>query len=97
MAAKYGDAFSLELGNRLVVLLNGSSPTEEAMHGSSHVDFIPLLRFLPNALLKKLANTINAVTRMNAKMFMDNKATYTNGEVRNVAATVSSALLKKNR
>ena len=68
----------------------------EAMHGSSHVDFIPLLRFLPNALLKKLANTINAVTEINAKMFMDNKATYTNGEVRNVADSFLGVIEKES-
>ena len=57
----------------------------QAIHASSHVDFLPLLKYLPNKALSKLELTIKSVNDVITKMFVENKQTYQEGQVRNIA------------
>ena len=66
-------------------LLELADNYREAVHGSSHIDFMPFLKHLPNRALKKLVLAIKEVSSATKKMFLKNKETYTNGRVRNIA------------
>ena len=57
----------------------------QAVHGSSHVDFLPLLKYLPNKALSNLELTIKRVLGAVTKMFEKNKESYADGKVRNIA------------
>ena len=57
----------------------------QAVHGSSHVDFLPLLKYLPSKALSNLALTIKTVLGAVTKMFEKNKESYADGQVRNIA------------
>ena len=76
-------------------LLQLADNYRQAVHGSSHVDFLPLLQYLPNRALKKLELTIKDVTKAIAKMFVKNKETYTEGQVRNIADSFINVLEKE--
>ena len=67
----------------------------QVIHCSSHVDFLPLLQYLPNRALKNLVLTVKAFTDAITKMFVKNKETYTEGQVRNIADSFINVLEKE--
>ena len=67
----------------------------EALHSSSHVDFLPLLKYLPNKALSNLVLTIKAFMDTTTKMFVDNKQTYTEGQVRNITDSFINVIEKQ--
>ena len=77
-----------ELGN----ILDLSDSFRQAMHGSSHVDFLPLLKYLPNKPLSNLEFTIKTVLGVVTNMFEKNKESYADGQVRNIADSFMSVV-----
>lgn len=67
----------------------------EAVHGSSHIDFLPFLKHLPNRALTKLVLALKEVSAATKKMFLKNKETYTEGQVRNIADGFINVLEKE--
>jgi len=67
----------------------------QALHASSHVDFLPLLKYLPNKALSKLELAIKSVGDVITKMFVENKQTYQEGQVRNIADSFISVVEKE--
>ena len=76
-------------------LLRLTDSYSEAVNGSSHVDFLPLLKYLPNKALSKLEFLLKVFTEITAKMFVENKQTYTEGHVRNIADSFISVVEKE--
>ena len=64
----------------------------KAVHGSSHVDFLPLLKYLPNKALSSLVLTMKVVLGAVSQMFAKNKETYIDGQVRNIADSFVSVV-----
>jgi len=77
-----------ELGKILDVADN----FRQAVHGSSHVDFLPLLKYLPNKALSNLELTMKTVLGAVTKMFEKNKESYADGQVRNIADSFISVV-----
>ena len=67
----------------------------QAVNGSSHVDFLPLLKYLPNKRLSELEFTTKAVIDTCRKMFVKNKETYSEGKVRNIADSFINVVRKE--
>ena len=67
----------------------------QAVHGSSSVDFLPLLKYLPNKALSNLVLTMNIFLDVVTKMFEKNKRTYADGQVRNIADSFISVVEKE--
>ncbi|KAJ7374538.1 hypothetical protein OS493_004876 [Desmophyllum pertusum] len=67
----------------------------QAVNGSSHIDFLPLLKYLPNKSLSKLVLAIKSLIGVTTKMFEKNKETYTEGQVRNIADSFISVIEKE--
>ena len=57
----------------------------KAINGSSHVDFLPFLKYFPNKSVSDLVSVIKDIMDILGKMFVKNKETYTEGQVRNIA------------
>ena len=64
----------------------------QAVHGSGHVDFLPLLKYLPNKTLSRLVQTMKTILNVVDKMFKTNKETYVDGQVRNIADSFISVV-----
>ena len=64
----------------------------KAVTGSSHVDFLPLLTYLPNKALSSLALTMKVILGGISQMFEKNKETYVDGQVRNIADSFISVV-----
>ena len=73
-------------------VLDLSDSFRTAVHGSNHVDFLPLLKYLPSKALSNL----KLVTKMHlfgvTKMFEKNKESYADGHVRNIADSFISVI-----
>ncbi|XP_078364873.1 cytochrome P450 1A1-like isoform X2 [Oculina patagonica] len=69
----------------------------QAVQASNHVDFLPLLKYLPNDALSNLVLALKAVKDDTTKMFVENKQTYTEGQVRNIADSFISIIEKETR
>ena len=67
----------------------------KAVTGSSHVDFLPLLKYLPNKALSSLALTMKVILGGISQMFEKNKETYEDGQVRNIADSFVSVVEKE--
>ena len=67
----------------------------ESVQASSHVDFLPLVKYLPNKALSKLVLALEAVKDATTKMFVENKQTYTEGQIRNIADSFISTIEKE--
>ena len=76
-------------------LLQLTDSYSEAVNGSSHVDFLPFLKYLPNKALSKLEFLLKAYSDVTTKMFLKNKQTYTEGRVRNIADSFISVVEKE--
>ena len=76
-------------------LMHLTDSYSEAVNGSSHVDFLPLLKYLPNKALSKLKFLLKAFNDVITKMFVENKQTYTEGQVRNIADSFISVVEKE--
>ena len=69
----------------------------KAVTGSSHVDFLPLLTYLPNKALSSLALTMKVILGGISQMFEKNKETYVDGQVRNIADSFVSVVEKETQ
>ena len=67
----------------------------QAVTGSGHVDFLPLVKYLPNKALSSLVLTLKTVLDVVTKMFEKNKETYADGHVRNIADSFISVVEKE--
>ena len=76
-------------------ILRQTSDYGKVVNGNSHVDFLPLLKYLPNKALSKLVLIIKAVKEVTTKMFIKNKQTYTEGDVRNIADSFINVVEKE--
>ncbi|KAJ7374500.1 hypothetical protein OS493_004838 [Desmophyllum pertusum] len=76
-------------------ILRISDSYGQAVHSSSHVDFLPLLKYLPNKALSKLVFVVKTMMDVTTKMFEKNKETYTEGQVRNIADSFISVIEKE--
>ena len=68
---------------------------QQALNSSSHVDFVPLIKYLPNKALSGLALSMKTVLEIITKMFEKNKETYADGQVRNFADCFLSVVEKE--
>ena len=73
-------------------ILDLSDNFRQAVHGSSHVDFLPLLKYLPSKALSNLKLLINIHLCAVTKMFEKNKESYGDGQVRNIADSFISVV-----
>ncbi|KAL9974635.1 hypothetical protein ACROYT_G011695 [Oculina patagonica] len=80
---------------RLREILRHTDDYGKVINGNSHVDFLPLLKYLPSKALSKLVFILKAVKDATAKMFVENKQTYTEGEVRNIADSFINVVEKE--
>ena len=64
----------------------------QAVHGSGHADFLPLLKYFPNKTLSRLVQTMKTMLNVVDKMFKTNKETYVDGQVRNIADSFISVV-----
>ena len=67
----------------------------KAMHGSSYVDFMPWLKYLPNKALSNLVLTMKVILGSTSQMFEKNKETFVDGQVRNIADSFISVVEKE--
>ena len=76
-------------------ILRNTDDYGNAVNGSSHVDFLPLLKYLPNKALSRLVSIMKSVKDATTKMFVENKETYTEGQVRNIADSFINVVEKE--
>ena len=76
-------------------MLTRADNFRKAVTGSSHVDFLPLLKYLPNKALSSLALTMKVILGGISQMFEKNKETYVDGQVRNIADSFVSVVEKE--
>lgn len=76
----------------LVHMLKIADNFRKSVHGSNMVDFLPLLKYLPNKALSDLCTTMETILGAVAKMFENNRETYVGGKVRNIADSVINAV-----
>ena len=76
-------------------LLQLTDRNREVVNCSSHVDFLPFLKYLPNKALSKFKFLLKAYNDVTTKMFLENKQTYTEGRVRNIADSFISVVEKE--
>lgn len=80
----------------LLRILHLAENHRRAVSGSSHVDFLPLLKYLPNKTLANLVLTMKVVLDDVAQMFEKNKETYFGGQVRNIADSFINVVEKES-
>ena len=76
-------------------ILNLADNFRQSVNGSSHVHFLPLVKYLPNKALFNLSMTIKTVLDVVSQMFVKNKETYERGQVRNIADSFISVVEKE--
>ena len=76
-------------------LLQLTDRNREVVNCSSHVDFLPFLKYLPNKALSKFKFLLKTYNDVTTKMFLKNKQTYTEGRVRNIADSFISVVEKE--
>ena len=69
----------------------------QAVHGSGHVDFLPLLKYLPNKALSWLVQAMKTMLNVVAQMFDTNKETFVDGQVRNIADSFISVIQNETK
>lgn len=66
-------------------MLELSDNFRESVTGSSHVDFLPLAKYLPSKAISNLVLTMKVFLGFITEMFEKNKENYLDGQVRNIA------------
>lgn len=79
----------------LLNMLNLSDNFRKSVTGSSHVDFLPLLKYLPNKALSNLIFTMRTFLGNITEMFEHNRDTYVGGHVRNIADSFINVVEKE--
>ena len=79
----------------LLNMLNLSDNFRKSVTGSSHVDFLPLLKYLPSKALSDLIFTMKIFLENITKMFEQNRDTYVGGHVRNIADSFINVVEKE--
>ncbi|KAM7431023.1 Cytochrome P450 1A1 [Porites harrisoni] len=67
----------------------------QAIHGCSHVDFLPMVKYLPNKALSDLKTVMKIVSDILSQLFVQNKETYDGVNVRNIADSFMSVVEKE--
>lgn len=67
----------------------------KAIEGSAYIDFLPLLKYLPNKLLTSLTVLMKSLHDEINKMFLKNEASYIDGRIRNIADSFISIVKKE--
>ena len=94
LSALFGVEYSYD-DEGLRGILDLSDNYRQAVTGSGHVDFLPLVKYLPNKALSNLVLTMKTVLDVVTKMFEKNKETYADGHVRNIADSFISVVEKE--
>ncbi|XP_068679780.1 cytochrome P450 1A1-like [Montipora foliosa] len=81
----------------LLKILHLAENHRKAVHGNGHVDFLPLLKYLPNTALKNLVLTMKVVLQEVFQMYEKNKETYQDGQVRNIADSFINVVEKESQ
>ena len=76
-------------------ILNLADNFRQAVQSSSHVDFLPLVKYLPNKDLSNLSITVKTVLDVVSQMFVKNKETFDGGQVRNIADSFINVVQKE--